>query len=306
MSRLVFLFPGQGAQYVGMGKEFYDAFAIVRETFQEADDILSQNFTKLIFEGPIEELTLTKNSQVAIFIVSAALYRCVRSQFPDLIPDICAGLSLGEYTALFASGRLSFAACLKLVYLRGQYMHEACLEASGTMRVVLGLDETAVASVLPKNVWIANLNCPGQVVIAGLASEMPKAEEALKLQGAKRVVPLDVSGAFHTPLMRSAQEKLKVALLSLPLKESSIRFVMNVPGAFVDSLEEIRQNLIAQVASPTRWEKGMRGMEGIKTFVEIGPGKTLTGMNRKIGVSGNCLNIETIADLEKLHEFAQR
>jgi [acyl-carrier-protein] S-malonyltransferase len=306
MNKAAFLFPGQGAQYPGMGKEFYEAFSIVRETFEEADDLLSENFTQLILEGPQEELTKTSKAQAAIFIVSAALFRCLHAQLPEFKPSLCAGLSLGEYTALFASGRISFAAGLKLVSLRGQYMQEACEETLGGMRVVLGLDEISVAACLPQNVWIANLNCPGQVVIAGLASAMLQAEEALKAQGAKRVLPLEVSGAFHTPLMRSAQEKLKPFLLSAELQESPIELVMNVPGDYVQSLEAVRHHLIAQVASPTRWEKGIRAMQGIETYLEIGPGKTLTGMNRKIGVSGNCLNIETIQDLEKIHEFAQR
>ena len=174
MSNTAFLFPGQGAQYPGMGKDFYDTFLVVRETFEEADDILGENFTKLILEGPQDELTQTNKAQVAIFIVSAALYRCIRNQMPDLNPKVCAGLSLGEYTALFASGRISFAEALNLVRLRGQYMQDACKEVLGTMRVVLGLEEAAVAAVLPKDVWIANLNCPGQVVIAGLAAAMPQ------------------------------------------------------------------------------------------------------------------------------------
>jgi [acyl-carrier-protein] S-malonyltransferase len=299
-----FLFPGQGAQYPGMGKDFHEAFPLVRERFEEADEYLGQKFSKLILEGPMEELTLTKNSQLAIFIVSAALFECTLKQFPSLKPAVCAGLSLGEYTALFASGRISFKECLNLVRLRGAYMNDACGEALGTMRVVLGLDEEAVAAVLPPKVWVANLNCPGQIVIAGLASQMAAAEEALVAKGAKRVVPLEVSGAFHTPLMQSAQERLKPYLLSASLQESSVGFVMNVPGDYVHDLEQVRQNLIAQVVNPTRWEKGIRAMKEISLYLEIGPGKTLNGMNRKIGVSGKCLNVENVTDLEKLNEFA--
>lgn len=303
MSKIAFIFPGQGAQYVGMAKDFYEAFPIVRETFEEASKILSIDFTRLILDGPEQELTATKNSQPAIFIVSVAILRCIEQQFPHLKPDLCAGLSLGEYTALYASGRISFADALKIVAARGQYMQEACQERQGTMRVVLGLDPAIVAAHLPADVWIANLNCPGQVVIAGSSAAMPQAEELLKAQGAKRVLPLDVSGAFHTPFMQSAQEKLKSYLLSTPLQESKIQFVMNVPGDFVDSIPEIREHLIAQVACPTQWEKGIRLLEDIDLFIEIGPSKTLTGMNKKIGVKGQTLNIEKTADLVQLENF---
>jgi [acyl-carrier-protein] S-malonyltransferase len=301
MNKIAFIFPGQGAQYVGMAKDFYEAYPIVRETFEEASKILSIDFTRLILEGPESELILTKNSQPAIFIVSVAILRCIQQQYPHLQPSVCAGLSLGEYTALYASGRISFEGALKIVAARGKYMQEACDEQQGTMRVVLGLDPAIVAAHLPENVWIANLNCPGQVVIAGRTSAMAQAEELLKAQGAKRVLPLDVSGAFHTPLMHSAQDKLRSSLLAVTLHESAIRLVMNVPGDFVDSISEIRQHLIAQVASPTQWEKGIRLLEDVDLYIEIGPGKTLTGMNKKIGVKGQTLNIEKMTDLENLY-----
>ncbi len=288
-----FIFPGQGAQYVGMGKDFYDSFATARETFEEASDILSFDIAKLVFEGPESDLMLTKNSQAAIFVVSVAIFRSLEQK-----PRVCAGLSLGEYTALFASEKITFQECLPLVYARGQYMHEACEKTQGTMRVVLGLDKEAVSKVLEENVWIANLNCPGQVVIAGRVADIEKATEALKAAGAKRILPLDVSGAFHTPLMEEAQRKLMPHLNAAKLRTSDIEFVMNVPGTFVQSLDEIRKNLIAQVASPTFWEKGVRAMleNGVENFVEIGPGKTLAGMNKKIGAP--CLSIEKLSDLE--------
>jgi len=307
MNKIAFIFPGQGAQYVGMAKDFYDAFPVVRETFQEASEILSFDFTRLILEGPEQELTLTKNSQPAIFIASIAILRCLQQQFPDLKPAVCAGLSLGEYTALYASGRISFADALKIVAARGRFMQEACQERQGCMRVVLGLEPSIVAAHLPKDVWIANLNCPGQVVIAGSAEAMPQAEEMLKAQGAKRVLPLEVSGAFHTPFMKSAQEKLKSLLLA-PLKESPAQLVMNVPGNFVDSLSEIREHLIAQVASPTKWEQGIRLLDeqGVDLYIEIGPGKTLAGMNRKIGVKGATINIEKATDLDNIYATTQR
>lgn len=308
MSKKSFIFPGQGAQVVGMGKDFCEAFSIARETFEEASDVLSQNMKELIFNGPLEFLSQTKNSQPAIFVTSAAILKTVRQQFPNLLPSICAGLSLGEYTALFAAEKISFAECLKLVAARGAYMQEACEEQPSTMRVVLGLDPEVVKTHLPTNVWIANLNCPGQVVIAGLTSAMPAAEEALKAQGAKRVLPLEVSGAFHTPLMRSAQLKLEPQLRSAKLEESSIELVMNVPGNFARSIPEIRSNLIDQVASPTRWEAAIRQIEeaGIELYIEMGPGKTLAGMNRKIGVKAPTMSIEKVTDLELINETAAK
>ncbi len=308
MSKKAFIFPGQGAQVVGMGKDFYDAFSCARETFEEASDVLSQNMKELIFSGPMEELSQTKNSQPAIFVTSVAILKTVKEQFPNLTPSICAGLSLGEYTALYAAGKISFSECLKLVAARGAYMQEACKEKPSTMRVVLGLDPEVVKTHLPSNVWIANLNCPGQVVIAGLTSAMPAAEELLKAQGARRVLPLDVSGAFHTPLMRSAQLKLEPQLRSAKLEESAIEIVMNVPGDFARTLPEIRSNLIDQVASPTRWEQGIRKIEeaGIDLYVEMGPGKTLAGMNKKIGALAPTVSIEKIAELESLNEAAYK
>ena len=300
MNKIAFIFPGQGAQYVGMAKDFYDSFPIVRETFQEASDLLSFDFTKLILEGPENDLIQTKNSQPAIFVASVAILRCLLQQFPNLKPTVCAGLSLGEYTALYAAGLLSFADALKLVAARGRFMQEACLEKAGTMRVVLGLEPSKIT--LPQDVWIANLNCPGQVVIAGSSEAMAQAEEMLKAQGAKRVLPLDVSGAFHTPFMKSAQERLKPLIQSAQFRSGTAQIVMNVPGNFVSSPTEIQDYLIAQVASPTYWEKGIRLIDekNIDLYVEIGPGKTLSGMNKKIGVKGQTISIEKIGDLEQL------
>ena len=306
MSKKAFIFPGQGAQVVGMGKDFCDAFLAAREVFEEASDVLSYNFKELIFDGPADVLVQTKHSQPAIFITSVAILKTVRREFPQLEPSICAGLSLGEYTALYAAEKIGFAECLKLVAARGAYMQEACQEKAGTMRVVLGLDAEKVRASLPADVWIANLNCPGQVVIAGLTASMPAAEEALKSAGAKRVLPLDVSGAFHTPLMRSAQMKLESMLKAATLEESGVEIVMNVPGDFARSIPEIRANLIDQVASATQWEKGIRKMEesGVELYIEMGPGKTLAGMNKKIGVQAPTISIEKVNDLEQVHANA--
>lgn len=302
MHKNAFLFPGQGAQYVGMGRDFYDAFAVARAVFEEASDQLHIDWVKLIFAGQQEDLSLTKNSQVAIFIVSVAILKVLLEQRPRLKPTICAGLSLGEYSALFASKRIRFADCLSIVAARGRFMQEACQVRAGTMRVVLGMEEALVKECLPIDTWVANLNCPGQVVIAGTVEALLQAETLLKSKGAKRVLPLDVSGAFHTPLMLPAKVQLQPILEQVPLIESDIQLVMNVPGGSVTEIAQIRRYLIEQITHPTLWEKGIRSMHDIDVFIGIGPGNTLLGMNKKIGTAGKSFNIEKVQDLETVFE----
>jgi len=304
--KIAFLFPGQGSQYVGMGKDFYDNFEVSRKVFDEADQILGFKFSDLIFSGPKEELTLTKNSQLAIFIVSYAIYKAVQQELPVLQPAVTAGLSLGEYTALTASGKISFADCLLLVKHRAQYMNDACESHPGSMSVVLGMEEAIVEAALKEisdsGVVIANLNCPGQIVIAGTKQGLEIATEHLKTKGAKRVLPLDVSGAFHSPLMKEAQERLSPYLKTVALNSSSIDLVMNTPGEYVVETEEMREQLIKQVTQPVRWEKGVHAMTatGVDLFVEMGCGKTLAGMNKRIGVTAPTISIEKISDIEAL------
>ncbi len=307
MTRCAFLFPGQGAQYPGMGKDFCDQFPVARHTFEEADDLLGMNLSKLIFDGPKEELTLTKNSQVGIYVVSMALLRTMRSLFPDIRPNVCAGLSLGEYTALTAAEKISFAECLKLVSLRANFMHEACEKEKGTMAVVIGEEPAKIQEVLShlESVWVANLNCPGQVVIAGKESAVQAAHVALKEKGVKRVLPLDVSGAFHTPLMGSAADALAPYIDSAMIQEGKAQLVMNVPGDYVHDVCQTKEFLKAQVVSPVYWEKGIRKIieEGCDLFLEIGPGTALAGMNKRIGVTSPTLSIEKIGNLESLYAF---
>ncbi len=308
--RFAFLFPGQGAQYPGMAKDFCEQFPLAKQTFEEADHLLNRSFSKLTLEGPSEELTLTKNSQIAIYICSMAILRVVQLQFPEIKPSICAGLSLGEYTALTAAGKIGFAHCLDLVRARAEAMHEACEETKGTMQVVLGMTEEAVETVIrelnpPHPVWVANINCPGQIVIAGSLEAIALAADALKQKGAKRVLPLEVSGAFHSGLMQSAQVKLAAKIASVPFSESDIEIVMNVPGDFVASTEQMRKALIDQVVSPVRWEKGIRNINGIDAYLEMGPGKTLNGMNKRIGVPQPTVSIEKVSDLEEIHKLME-
>jgi [acyl-carrier-protein] S-malonyltransferase len=287
-----------------MGKDFFDAFPVAKETFQEADEILGASLSKTIFEGPEEVLTQTRHAQVAIFVVSMALLRVVQGQFPDIAPFVCSGLSLGEYTALCASGRLRFAETLRLVQERGRLMHEACEKVPGTMAAVLGLDAQGIENGVRglKGVWVANYNAPGQTVISGTKEGVELAAQVLKEKGAKRVIPLAVHGAFHSGLMQSAQEGLTPWVQNAPIQDADVLFAMNVPGDFTQSKEEIRRNLILQVTHSIRWEQGIQAIEraGVHLYLEIGCGKSLSGLNRKIGVTAPTLSAEKVTDLEAI------
>lgn len=303
--RIAWLFPGQGAQYVGMGREFAQAFSIARETFEEADELLGEELSKIIFEGPEELLKQTRYSQLAIFVTSVALLRTLQQQMPDCKPAICAGLSLGEYTALFASNRISFEQGIHLVRERARLMHEACEKTRGGMAAVLGLDGAVIEEALSgiEEIWVANYNTPGQIVISGTEKGVEQATSALKAKGAKRVLPLAVHGAFHSGLMLSAQEGLAPFVAQAPFNEkTSIEFVMNVPGNFVETAEEIRKNLILQVTHSVRWHQGIQAIEtkGADLYLEIGPGKTLTGMNQKIRTNAPTLSLEKVSDLDEI------
>lgn len=302
--RFAWLFPGQGAQYVGMGRDFSEVFPIARKTYEEADELLGEFLSRTIFTGPEENLTRTDKSQVAIFVTSVALLRVLQSQFPDLHPSVCAGLSLGEYTALFASERLSFKEALHLVAARGRFMSEACDQTEGTMAAVLGLSEEKILSLLEgvDGVWVANYNCPGQIVISGTKKGIAMATEKLKGGGAKRVLLLAVHGAFHSGLMESARLQLKPLLDRANFQESSIPLVMNVPGNFISDESVIPGFLADQVTHSVRWEQGVRAIEkrGVDGYLEIGCGKTLSGMNRKMELKEPTYSLEKVTDLDAL------
>lgn len=304
---IAFLFPGQGAQYVKMGKDFYDTFSICKETFQEADDILGRFLSKVIFDSSEEELTQTRNSQTGIYVMSMAIKRLLEKEFPLICPQFTAGLSLGEYTALTASQKISFNDCLPLVQKRGELMNEACLSTKGSMAVIMGLNADVVEAFvkelnLPNDLWVANFNCPGQVVISGTMKGIELGMEKAKAACAKRAMPLQVQGAFHSGLMAFAQENLKGPIEDVKLHDSKVGLVMNVTGLVENDLDQIKQNLIKQVTHSVRWEMGIHSLEqaGVDLYIEMGPGKTLAGMNKRIGVKAQTISIEKVEDLKLL------
>lgn len=306
-THIAFIFPGQGSQYPGMAKDFVQDFAVARETLEEADDLLGVNLSKLMLEGPADQLTATHNSQAAIYVASCAIMRVLKQQYPELQPRSAAGLSLGEYTALHASGRLDFANTLQLIDKRGRFMSDACEATLGAMSVILGMDSAAVEEMvaalsLPQDIWVANFNCPGQVVVSGTAKGIAAATAAAQVRGAKRVVPLQVHGAFHSGLMASAQERLTEYVMKAPLAPSEVAFAMNVPGDYVDDLDAVRKNLIAQVTHSVRWEQSVRHMaeRGVDLFIEIGCGNTLAPFNKRIAPHVATLTVGKVEQLAAL------
>ena len=306
MKNVAFIFPGQGAQYVGMGKTFYDSFSESRHLFQEADDLLKRNLSRIIFEGPEKELTETKTAQPAIYVVSCAILAVLTSQYGLTFPRCAAGLSLGEYTALTCAKSLSFQEGLALVSARSLLMHEACDAIPGGMSVILGLDDATVRQLvqeakLPDDLWCANFNCPGQVVVSGTLDGLAAFKKHALEAGAKRMLPLDVHGAFHSGLMKKAQEGLGPILQATHIEQPRSKVAMNVTGRFAESVEEIRTLLTRQVTSSVLWHQCVMTCltEPISLFLEIGCGKTLSGLNKRIGVTIPTLSIETVADLEQ-------
>ena len=284
---VAFVFPGQGSQKVGMGKALADAFPICRDTFAEADAALGEPLSRLCFEGPEEQLTLTENQQPALLCVSVAAYRLLTSK--GYQPAFVAGHSLGEYSANVAAGTLAFADALKIVRRRGRYMQEAVPVGAGAMAAILGLDEEKVARACEEAaegdvVSPANLNGPGQVSIAGAKAAVARAGDRAKAAGARRIVPLQVSAPFHCALMKPAEERLAPELRALPVQDPRIPIVANVDAEPKRAAREAIEALIAQVSAPVRWEAVVRRLasEGVTTYVEVGPGTVLSGLIRKI------------------------
>jgi [acyl-carrier-protein] S-malonyltransferase len=305
------LFPGQGAQYIGMGHDFVEQFGAARQTIEEAEDILGNKISSLIFNGKEEVLALTKHSQPAIFVISMAIFRVFEELF-GITPCAASGLSLGEYCALVAAKKCSFAEALRLVEARGEAIHEACDKNPGIMVAILGLDDAKVEAICqsldsPLELFVANYNCPGQIVISGTKHAVEEAATALCAAGARAALPLRVHGAFHSGLMNGAREKLSPLLLQAHIVTSDIPFIANVTGEEAGEAEVIKKLLVEQITAPVRWHQGIRTIDNrdAKLFLEIGPGKTLAGLNKRIGVRAKTLSLGKVEDL-KLVELALR
>ena len=290
-----YVFPGQGAQYPGMGKDLYEEYPEARALFDEADTILGYSLTQVMFEGSEEELKETRVTQPAIFVHSLAMVRLLGESFR---PDAVAGHSLGEFTALVANGTLSFGDGLQLVYQRAMAMQKACELVPSTMAAIIGLDDKVIEEVcdaIDDIVVPANYNCPGQVVISGTETGVFRAMEELKKRGAKRAVQLQVGGAFHSPLMEPAREELAGAIEKTTFAEPLCPVYQNATALPVTDPAEIRKNLVAQLTSPVRWTQSVQRMiaDGVDSFVEAGPGKVLQGLIRKIDRS---VQVESLKD----------
>ena len=296
------VFPGQGSQAVGMGKALADQFELCARTFAEADAALGEPLSELIFHGPAERLTLTENTQPAILTMSVAVWRLLESR--GLSPSFVAGHSLGEYSAHVAAGTLAFADAVRLVRHRGRYMQEAVPVGQGAMAAIIGLDEARVDQACREAaqgevVSAANLNGGGQIVIAGSASAVARAGEAAKALGAKRVIPLQVSAPFHCALMKPAEERLAPELHAVAAQDPRVPVVANVDGDPKRTAVAAIEALIRRVSSPVRWEDSVRRLasEGVTRYVEVGPGKALSGMIKRIASGATIQNVEGPADL---------
>lgn len=307
MRSIAFVFPGQGSQYVGMGRELVENFSVAKEVFQEADDALRFSLSTLCFKGPEETLKLTEHTQPAVLTTSIAALRVLQTE-KGIVPRLTAGHSLGEYSALVASGALSFVDAVRIVRLRGRYMQEAVPVGEGAMAAILGMEreeveklceEVASGEVLTP----ANFNCPGQIVIAGHAKAVDRAVGMVKQRG-KKALLLPVSAPFHSPLMKPAGTRLGKDLDGISVHPLNIPVVTNVEAEINTSQEKVKPLLVAQVFSPVRWEESMQRVveEGVERVLEIGPGKVLAGLMKRINPRVETGNLEDLQTLKKITE----
>lgn len=301
MSKTALLFAGQGAQTAGMGRDFAEKFPPAKSWFDRADAALGYDLSKICFNGPDDELTKTENAQPGIFLASWVAFQLLKEQAPDLKFDATAGLSLGEFTALTAAGAMSFEDGLRVVRRRGKFMQEACDATRGGMAAVIGLDEAPTREVCAQaGVVLANLNCPGQLVISGAEEKILQACDLAKAKGAKRAIPLPVAGAYHSPLMAGAQPKLQAALAEITLSSSAVPVISNVTAQPHGGPAEISARLVEQVTSSVQWENSMRWLlaQGFTRFIELGPGMALSGFMKRIDRNPQMLNVADVASLE--------
>lgn len=306
--KTAFLFPGQGAQFVGMGKDLVERFSQAKELFVQANDIVGYDLGQLCFDGPQDKLDATTVSQPAIFVLSAALLDIIKASPNFMRPDITAGLSLGEYTALYAAGLISFEDTLRLVQKRGNAMQAAADNSDGSMVSVLGLDEVQVISLCEEasqgELLVAvNFNCPNQIVLSGSIGACHRAADLAEKHGAIKAIPLSVAGAFHSEMMNPAAEELNNALADCPIKDpAEIKVIANIDTEYYQNADAIRDGLVKQLIRPILWQKCMEKLlaEGVENFYEIGPGRVLTGLMKRINRRTKVTNISTA---ESLQEF---
>jgi [acyl-carrier-protein] S-malonyltransferase len=301
MSKTALLFAGQGAQAIGMGKDFAAAFPAAQAWFDRANTALGYDLAAICFNGPEAELTKTENAQPGIFLVSWVAFQLLKERMPSLEFAATAGLSLGEFTALTAAGALSFEDGLRVVRQRGRFMQEACEATRGGMAAVIGLDEARTREVCAEaGVALANLNCPGQLVISGETEKISKAIDLAKAKGARKAIPLPVAGAYHSPLMASAQPKLAAELAKANITTTTVPVISNVSALPYGRPDGISSGLIEQVTSPVLWEQSMRVLlaQDFTRFIELGPGTALSGFMKRIDKSAQMLNVANVASLE--------
>ncbi len=301
MSKTALLFAGQGAQVVGMGKDLAEQFPPAKAWFDRANAALGYDLASICFNGPEAELTKTENAQPGIFLVSWVAFQLLKERAPALKFDATAGLSLGEFTALTAAGAMTFEDGLRVVRQRGKFMQEACDTTRGGMAAVIGLDEAPTREVCAEaGVVLANLNCPGQLVISGEAEKISKAVELAKAKGAKRAIPLPVAGAYHSPLMATAQTKLQGELAKIKLSAPVVPVISNVTAQPHGAPNEISTRLVEQVTSSVLWESSMRYLlaQGFTRFIELGPGAALSGFMKRIDKNAQMLNVADASSLE--------
>ena len=299
MKKIAFVFPGQGAQYTGMGKDFYEQISVCKEVFEKASEVTGIDIPSLCFEEN-SDLNVTEYTQIAMLAVEAAILKAVEER--GIASEVNAGLSLGEYGALIASRVLSLEDAFKVIRQRGKFMQEA-VPTGGAMAAIIGMEGEKIAQICDETegiVSVANYNCPGQIVITGEAEAVAKAGESLKISGARRVLLLNVSGPFHSAMLKDAGRKLADALKNVEIHPIETPYISNVTAEYVTETEQVADLLTSQISAPVKWQQSVEKMieNGINIFIEIGPGKTLTGFLKKINRNIQSFNIEKVEDLD--------